>query len=84
MKKKIKKAVKAFFKPTMKHECVSLQDQLNALQSRFKSMEQWRWTLSEEFKNGKTTLEQHAGQRPDLRDAMNDVANTVEYMLKHK
>tara|TARA_B100001063_G_C16729734_1_gene538587 strand:- start:860 stop:1033 length:174 start_codon:yes stop_codon:yes gene_type:complete len=49
-----------------------------------KSMEQWRWTLSEEFKNGKTTLEQHAGQRPDLRDAMNDVANTVEYMLKHK
>ena len=47
-----------------------------------KSMEQWRWTLSEEFKNGKTTLEQHAGQRPDLRDAMNDVANTVEYIIK--
>ena len=39
MKKKIKKAVKAFFKPTMKHECVSLQDQLNALQSRFNDLE---------------------------------------------
>tara|TARA_B100000925_G_scaffold283184_1_gene256812 strand:- start:521 stop:715 length:195 start_codon:yes stop_codon:yes gene_type:complete len=39
MKKKIKKAVKAFFKPTMKHECVSLQDQLNALQSKFNDLE---------------------------------------------
>ena len=49
-----------------------------------KSMEQWRWTLSEEFKNGKTSLEQHAGQQPKLRDAMEDVANTVEYMLESK
>ena len=47
-------------------------------------MEQWRWTLSEEFKNGKTSLEQHAGQQPKLRDAMEDVANTVEYMLEYK
>lgn len=39
MKKKIKKAVKAFFKPSTKHECVSLQDQLNALQSRFNDLE---------------------------------------------
>ena len=39
MKKKIKRAVKAFFKPSMKHECVSLQDQLNALQSRFNDLE---------------------------------------------
>ena len=39
MKKKIKKAVKAFFKPSVKHECVSLQDQLNALQSRFNDLE---------------------------------------------
>ena len=39
MKKKIKKAVKAFFKPSIKHECVSLQDQLNALQSRFNDLE---------------------------------------------
>lgn len=47
-------------------------------------MEQWRWTLCEEFKNGVTKIEQHSGQRPDLRDAMNDVANTVEYILESK
>jgi len=39
MKKKIKKAVKAFFKPSVKPECVSLQDQLNSLQSRFNDLE---------------------------------------------
>ena len=39
-------------------------------------MGQWRWTLSEEFKNGVTKTEQHSGQQPMLRDAMNDVANT--------
>ena len=48
-----------------------------------KSMGQWRWTLVEEMKNGKTYKEQHSGQQPMLRDAMNDVANTVEYMLKY-
>ena len=47
-------------------------------------MEQWRWTLSEEFKNGVTKLEQHSGQRINLRDAMEDVAKTVEYMLESK
>ena len=47
-------------------------------------MQQWRWTLSEEFKNGTTKLEQHSGQRPYLRDAMEDVANTVEYILDTK
>lgn len=49
-----------------------------------KSMAQWRWTLIEEFRNGVTKTEQHSGQQPDLRDAMNDVANTVEYMLEEK
>jgi len=47
-------------------------------------MSQWRWTLCEESKNGVTKIEQHAGQREELRDAMNDVANTVEYMLDDK
>ena len=47
-------------------------------------MEQWRWTLSEEFKNGVTKLEQHSGQRIYLRDTMEDVAKTVEYMLECK
>ena len=43
-------------------------------------MKNWRWTLSEEFKNGVTKLEQYSGQQPFLRDAMEDVANTVEYL----
>jgi len=47
-------------------------------------MGQWRWTLVEELRNGVTKTEQHSGQRPDLRNAMNDVANTVEYMLQYK
>ena len=49
-----------------------------------KSMQQWRWTLVEEWKNGVTKTEQHSGQQPMLRDAMEDVANTVEYMLECK
>ena len=49
-----------------------------------KSMQNWRWTLSEEFKNGVTKLEQHSGQQPFLRDAMDDVATTVEYILDNK
>ena len=49
-----------------------------------KSMGQWRWTLCEEFKNGVTKVEQTSGQQPMFRDAMNDVANTVEYMLEVK
>jgi len=49
-----------------------------------KSMQHWRWTLSEEFRNGVTKLEQHSGQQPFLRDAMDDVANTVEYILDTK
>jgi hypothetical protein len=41
-------------------------------------MKQWRWTLVD---NSRPISKQHSGQRPDLRDAMNDVATTVEYML---
>ena len=49
-----------------------------------RSMQQWRWTLCEEFKNGVTHTEQHSGQRIYLRDAMDDVADTVEYILEKK
>ena len=49
-----------------------------------KSMGQWRWTLHEEWRNGVSHIEQHSGQQPMLRDAMNDVANTVEYILDNK
>lgn len=45
-----------------------------------KSMKQWRWTLCE----GEDGIWQESGQRPDLRDAMNDVATTVEYILESK
>ena len=44
-------------------------------------MHQWRWTLCEEFRNGTTKIEQHSGTQEELRDAMDDVANTVEYIL---
>ncbi len=46
-----------------------------------KGMHQWRWTLTEELKSGKPKTEQYSGQQPVLRDAMDDVANTVEYIL---
>ena len=29
-------------------------------------------------------MEQHSGTQRELRDAMNDVANTVEYMLDER
>ena len=47
-------------------------------------MSQWRWTLCEEHKNGVTKIEQHSGSQPVLRDAMEDVATTVEYILDNK
>jgi hypothetical protein len=43
-------------------------------------MQQWRWTLADE----RDTMVQESGQREDLREAMNDVANTVEYILQTK
>jgi len=41
------------------------------------NQKEWRWTLCDE----KDDMRQESGQQPFLRDAMNDVANTVEYML---
>ena len=38
-------------------------------------MDEWRWTLSDP-KN----LDQHSGNRENIRDAMNDIANTVEHL----
>ena len=49
-----------------------------------KGMGQWRWTLVEEWQNGVSHTEQYSGQQPYLRDAMDDVANTVEYILDEK
>ena len=47
-------------------------------------MGQWRWTLCTETHNNEYIDEQHSGERKDLRDAMNDVANTVKYILQNK
>jgi hypothetical protein len=41
-------------------------------------MTQWRWTLTD---GSRPIIKQESGQRPNLRDAMNDIANTVEYLL---
>ena len=41
-----------------------------------KSMGQWRWSLTDEW------MDMASGQQPDLHDAMNDIANTVEYLLE--
>ena len=41
-----------------------------------KDMDQWRWTLT-----NPGTMNMEAGQQKDLRAAMNDVANTVEYLI---
>ena len=43
------------------------------------SMKQWRWALTD---SSRPIRKQESGQRPFLRDAMNDVANTVEFMLE--
>jgi hypothetical protein len=41
-------------------------------------MKMWRWTLT---KNDRPIIQQESGQQSNLRDAMNDVANTVEYLM---
>lgn len=44
-------------------------------------MKQWRWTLTDDCS---PIVRQESGQQPFLSDAMEDVANTVEYMLQCK
>ena len=41
-------------------------------------MNQWRWTLCN---SSRPVRKQESGQSENLREAMNDVANTVEYMI---
>jgi hypothetical protein len=43
------------------------------------AINEWRWTLSDP-KN----LDQHSGNRENIRDAMNDIANTVEHLRDKK
>ena len=44
------------------------------------SMKQWRWILTDDHR---PIIKQESGQRENLRDAMNDIADTVEYMLNN-
>ena len=37
-----------------------------------KDMKQWRWTFVDD------KLNMHSGQEPDIRDAMNKIATTLE------
>ena len=46
-----------------------------------KSMDQWRWTL---YDSSRPIIKQESGQRPDLRDAMSDIANTIDYLISEK
>jgi hypothetical protein len=43
-------------------------------------LKQWRWTLT--ASSSEEVQVQESGNREDLRLAMNDVANTVEYLLQ--
>ena len=41
---------------------------------------EWRWTLSSDED---VRIQESGGQR-DLRQAMNDIANTIEYLMQTK
>lgn len=45
-----------------------------------KEMMQWRWTLTVD---NRPIIKQESGQRPNIRDAMLDIANTVEYLERN-
>ena len=42
-----------------------------------KGIKQWRWTLLDI-----ETKRQESGQQYHIRDAMNDIATTIEYMVE--
>ena len=41
-------------------------------------MNKWRWTLTDPI-----TFDTESGQQEDLRMAMSDIANTVEYLISN-
>ena len=44
-----------------------------------KDLRRWRWSLIDPV-----TKRQESGQQFDLKEAMNDVANTVEYLIQNE
>ena len=47
-------------------------------------MDQWRWSLTTRTYGVDQKYRQETGQRKDLRIAMEDIANTVEYLVEQK
>ena len=45
-----------------------------------KELEIWRWTLT----SREDGYLQESGSQRDLRDAMDDIANTIEYLLNNE
>ncbi len=45
------------------------------------SMNQWRWTLCD---SSRPILKQESGQSNNLKDAMDDIANTVQFIINKK
>ena len=43
------------------------------------SMKQWRWTVTD---SSRTIIRQESGQQSDLGDAMKEVANSVEQLIR--
>ena len=48
------------------------------------SMKEWRWTLCEEIHDDAMSFIQESGNRVFLRDAMDDISSTVEYIMECK
>ena len=44
-----------------------------------KDLKRWRWSLIDPV-----TKRQESGQQFDLKEAMNDVANTIEYLIQNE
>ena len=47
-----------------------------------KELNEWRWSLTTKTYGVNGTYQQETGSRKDLREAMGDIANTVEYLIE--
>ena len=47
-----------------------------------KELNEWRWSLTTKTYGVNGTYQQESGARKDLREAMGDIANTVEYLIE--
>jgi hypothetical protein len=45
-----------------------------------KELEMWRWTLT----SNEDVAIQESGSQRDLRDTMDDIANTIEYLTREQ